>query len=91
MLENDRDLYFRFAQAMGLDFRYVCRIVDGEINAGPNLATCLGHETYSSPKVWTRDNMAPVRLVAVKAWEMKQRRGVRRPNPALLPLGAMLQ
>jgi len=77
MLETDRDLYLDFARAMSLDFDYVRRLIDGEVNSGPALAESLGYFTSAHPCVWRRDGMAPTRLMAVKVWAVRERRAGR--------------
>jgi hypothetical protein len=82
MLETDRDLYLAFAGAMSLDFEWVQGLIDGRVSAGPAQANTLAYYTGSSSYIWTRENMGPVRLVAVKIWAVKERRQGRSPLPA---------
>ena len=83
MLETDRDLYLAFARAMGLDYGWAVRLIDGQDQAALALARDLAAATNTKPQHWQEAGQGALRLMAVKLWAVKERQAGRLTRPAL--------
>ena len=74
MFETDREIYLAFAKAMGLDFAFTRKLIDGQMAAGAELARALAGRSGTRERLWTSEGKAQERLVAVKVWYVVESR-----------------
>jgi len=68
MYEIDRDIYLAFARALQLDFHFMREIIDGRLQASPELAKILTAQTNTWNRLWTAEGKTKERLMTVRVW-----------------------
>lgn len=74
MYEADRDAYLAFAKTLQMDFHFMSEIIDGRIQASPELARTLTNLTRTWDRLWTAEGKANERLVTVRVWYAARKR-----------------
>ena len=65
-----------------MDFGWTIRLIDGLSTVLPAVAQELAEVTNSKPQHWMEKGQGPVRLMAVKAWALKEERRALPPRPS---------
>ena len=81
MLDIDRDPCLALARALQLDFSLLADLIDGKRNASDQVAMAVAYAINTEQKLWMAEGRAPVRLVALKVWWLKESRKPRLTAP----------